>query len=139
MELARFPKMRPRTKYINQMHCHFRSYACSGDIEMFHINTRVQVEDMFTKPLPKKKILKLRLKLIGFWEVDGVLTNSKDCHIIVSNFTSDQHYVKEGVWKFNSQPTFLCVNSCAYVDMHVMVTFESCINMIVTFENQGRM
>ena len=41
MELARFPKMRPRTKHVNQMHHHFRSSVSNGDAEIFHIDTKV--------------------------------------------------------------------------------------------------
>ena len=55
MELARFPKMTPRTKYINQMHHHFRSYASNGDAEMFPFDAKVQIGDISTKPLPKEQ------------------------------------------------------------------------------------
>ena len=41
MDLERFPKMRPRTKCINQMHHNFISYASSGDIEAFHIDAKL--------------------------------------------------------------------------------------------------
>ena len=66
LELARFPKMRPRTKHINQMYHHFRSYISNGDIEIYPINTSVQIGDMFTKPLSREQFCKLRLKLMGF-------------------------------------------------------------------------
>ena len=55
MELARFPKMRPRTIRIKQMHHYFRSYVSNGDVETFPIDTKVQIGDMFTKTLPKEK------------------------------------------------------------------------------------
>ena len=48
LELARFPKMRPRTKHINQMHHHFRSYVSSDEVKMFSISTKEQIGDMFT-------------------------------------------------------------------------------------------
>ena len=127
------------TNHINQMYHYFRSYASSGDAYIFPIGTKVQIGDIFTKPLPTEQCLKLRLKLMGFWEVDGVLTNPKDFQIIVSNFASDKHYVKEGAWQFNGQPKFLCVNACAYVDMNVIVTFESFMSMMITFKIQGHM
>ena len=66
LELARFPKMRPRTKHINQMYHHFRSHVAKGEIEIFPIDTKVQIGDMFTKPLPKEQFRRLRLKLMGF-------------------------------------------------------------------------
>ena len=66
IELARFPKTRPRTKQINQMCNHFRSYASNDDVETFTIDTKVQIENTVTKPLPKEQFQKLRLKLIHF-------------------------------------------------------------------------
>ena len=66
LELARFPKMRPRTKHINQMYHHFRSHVAKGEIEIFPIDTEVQIGDMFAKPLPKEQFMRLRLKLMGF-------------------------------------------------------------------------
>ena len=66
MELARFPKMRPSRKHANQMCHHFRSYVFSGDAEMFHIDTKVKIGEMFTKPLQNEQCLKLRLKFMGF-------------------------------------------------------------------------
>ena len=66
MELARFPKVRPRTKHINQMSRHSRSYASNVDVETFTIDAKAQIGDTFTKPLPKEQCQKLRLKLMGF-------------------------------------------------------------------------
>ena len=66
LELARFPKMRPRTKHINQMYHHFRSYVGAKLIEIFPIGTAYQIGDMFTKPLPRDQFKRLRFKLMGF-------------------------------------------------------------------------
>ena len=66
MELARFTKMRPRTKYANKMHHHFRYYVSSGDVEIFCIETKVHIGDTTTKTLPKEKFIKLLLKLMCF-------------------------------------------------------------------------
>ena len=66
LELARFPKMRPRTKHINQMYHHFRSYVAEKLIEIFPIGTASQIGDIFTKPLPRDQFRKLRFKLMGF-------------------------------------------------------------------------
>ena len=66
LELARFPKMRPRTKHVNQMHHHFRSYVADKLIEIFPIGTASQIGDIFTKPLPRDQFRKLRFKLMGF-------------------------------------------------------------------------
>ena len=40
-ELAIFPKMRQRTKNINQMHHQFRSYVSNGDVDICPIDTKV--------------------------------------------------------------------------------------------------
>lgn len=66
LELACFPKMRPRTNHINQMHHHFRPCVTSGEIEMHLIDTKVQIGGMFAKPLSKEQFCALRFKLIGF-------------------------------------------------------------------------
>ena len=53
LELARTPKMRPRTKHINIVYHHFRSFV-KGDnpkISVHAIGTLDQTADMFTKPL----------------------------------------------------------------------------------------
>ena len=55
MELATFPKMGLRTKHINQMHHHYRSYSYNGDVETFPIDAKVQIGDTFTKTLPTEQ------------------------------------------------------------------------------------
>ena len=66
LELARFPKLRPRTKHINQIYHHFRSYVARKKIKILPIDTKVQIGDLFTKPLPKEQFKRLRAKIMGF-------------------------------------------------------------------------
>ena len=66
LELARLPKLRPRTKHINQMYHHFRRYVKDGSIKILPIDTKEQTADIFTKPLPQNQFLKLRKKLTGY-------------------------------------------------------------------------
>lgn len=66
LEMARIPKMRPRTKHINQMYHHFRRYVKDGSIKILPIDTTEQTGDIFTKPLPQNQFLKLRRKLTGY-------------------------------------------------------------------------
>ncbi len=66
LELARFPKMRPRTKHINQMCHHFRSCVADKLIEIFPIDTAQHLGDVFTKTLPRDQFRKLRFKLMVF-------------------------------------------------------------------------
>jgi hypothetical protein len=66
LEIARLPKIRPRTKHMNNTYHHFRDYVASGDIEVLPIDTEDQLADMLTKPLPNELFFKFR-KLIMGW------------------------------------------------------------------------
>ena len=66
LELSKVPKMRPRTKHINNVYHHFRSYVRDKLISIFHVSTEKQPADIFTKPLPQNLFLKHRKKLLGF-------------------------------------------------------------------------
>ena len=66
LELARLPKMRPRTKHINIKYHHFREYVRLGLIKIFPITTDNQIADIFTKPLPQNLFLKLRKALLHY-------------------------------------------------------------------------
>ena len=66
LEMARLPKMRPRTKHINVCYHHFREYVCKGIIKIFPIDTMEQVADRFMKPLLQNTFFKLQKKLLGY-------------------------------------------------------------------------
>ncbi len=51
LELARLPKLRPRTKHINVCYHHFCKHVQKGLIKIFHINTKDQIADTLTKTL----------------------------------------------------------------------------------------
>jgi hypothetical protein len=51
LEMARTPKMRPRTKHINLKYHHFREAVQAGEVTIHAINTLDQLADIFTKPL----------------------------------------------------------------------------------------
>ena len=55
LELARVPKILQRTKHINIVYHHFRSYVRDEKISIWPINTNDQPADMLTKPLPVAK------------------------------------------------------------------------------------
>jgi hypothetical protein len=59
LEMARSPKMRPRTKHINIKYHHFRDAVTRGDITIHAIDTGDQQADIFTKPLDEKSIIYL--------------------------------------------------------------------------------
>ena len=65
LELARLPKLRPRTKHINVVYHHFREAVRRGDIKIFPIDTGDQVADVLTKALPQNLFVRHRIKMCG--------------------------------------------------------------------------
>ena len=63
LELAKVPKMRPRTKHINIKYHHFREHVRLGLVTVESVKTDAQVADIFTKPLPLVPFKRHRLKL----------------------------------------------------------------------------
>ena len=66
LELAKVPKMRPRTKHINIKYHHFREHVQQGTIKVEHVSTDNQIADIFTKPLPAAPFLKHRQVIMGW-------------------------------------------------------------------------
>jgi len=66
LQLARCPKMRPRTKHIAVKYNHFRDQVKNGNVDIQSISTNDQIADIFTKPLPEGKFLRLRNFMIGW-------------------------------------------------------------------------
>ena len=66
LELAKVPKMRPRTKHINIKYHHFRDHIQRGTIQVEHVSTEQQIADIFTKPLPAALFLKHRQVIMGW-------------------------------------------------------------------------
>ena len=66
LELAKAPKMRPRTKHIALKYHHFRSKVEDGTVRINAISTKEQVADMFTKALPRDQFVYLRKHLCGW-------------------------------------------------------------------------
>jgi len=72
IELARLPKLRPRTKHLAIQYHHFRHWTCRGingeapRVSVEYINTRDQQADIFTKPLPRPAFQHLRRALCGW-------------------------------------------------------------------------
>jgi hypothetical protein len=50
LELARLPKLCPRTKHINVCYHHFCKHVRKGLIKIFPIDTKDQIADALTKP-----------------------------------------------------------------------------------------
>ncbi len=51
LELARLPKLCPRTKHINVCYHHFCKLVQKGLIKIFPIDTKEQIADALTRPL----------------------------------------------------------------------------------------
>jgi hypothetical protein len=66
IELAKAPKIRPRTKHINVCYHHFREHVASGAITLVYVPTHDQIADMLTKPLPEEKLLSFRQTIQGW-------------------------------------------------------------------------
>ena len=66
IELAKAPKLRPRTKHINIKYHHFRDAVDRGEIKILKIDTKDQLADLGTKPLTAKPFKKLRKRLLGW-------------------------------------------------------------------------
>ena len=67
LHMAKFHKMRPRTKHINQVYHHFRSHVRDGKISIHAISTTDQIADIFTKPLDQNSFVRLRRKYLHWW------------------------------------------------------------------------
>jgi hypothetical protein len=70
IELAKVPKMRPRTKHINCKYHHFRQHVDRGDITVLPIKSEDQPADMLTKALNQETLQKHRMKIMG-WDMKG--------------------------------------------------------------------
>jgi hypothetical protein len=65
LELAKLPKLRPRTKHINICYHHFREHVRKGLIKIYPISTDDQVADTLTKPLAQNSFVKHRSIMCG--------------------------------------------------------------------------
>ena len=65
ISLAKTPRLRPRTKHINNKYHHFREQVQLGKVDVQHIATEQQLADLFTKPLPELQFIYLRDLIMG--------------------------------------------------------------------------
>ena len=52
LEMAKVPKMRPRTKHLNNVYHHFRESVQNNEVTLIAVSTKNQLADLLTKPLP---------------------------------------------------------------------------------------
>ena len=66
LELARLPKVRPRTKHNNQSFHHFREYVERQEIHIQATPMEEQLADILTKPLPENSFTRHRQSIMGW-------------------------------------------------------------------------
>jgi hypothetical protein len=66
LQLARLPKMRHRTRYINIKYHHFREAIAKDRIAIEHVSTTNQLADELTKNLPRDLFVRLRKVILGW-------------------------------------------------------------------------
>ena len=66
LEMARLPKMRPRTKHLNLSYHHFREHVRLSKVQIYPIDTTNQIADIFTKPLPQNTFKQHRKSILLF-------------------------------------------------------------------------
>ncbi len=66
LEIAKVPKMRPRTKHLNVKYHHFRSFVTDGLVSIHHVSTEDQIADIFTKALSQDLFEKHHKSIIGW-------------------------------------------------------------------------
>jgi hypothetical protein len=65
LELARLPKLCPRTKHINVCYHHFREHVRNGLIKLFPVGAKNQIADALTKALPQNVFQQHRCYMCG--------------------------------------------------------------------------
>ena len=65
LELARLPKLRPRTKHINTCYHHFHEHICLGLIKIYPVGTADQTADVLTKALPQNDLQRHQKSFCG--------------------------------------------------------------------------
>ena len=65
LELARLPKIRPRTKHINQSYHHFREHVECQEVSIQATPTEDQLADILNKPLPEPSFTRHRKQIMG--------------------------------------------------------------------------
>jgi hypothetical protein len=77
LEMARMPRMRPQTKYINNYYHHFCLLMALGKITIHPIGTEDQVGDLWTKPLGVELFSKF-VKLAFGWDIKGAYETARN-------------------------------------------------------------
>ena len=74
VEIAKVPKMRPRTKHMSTKYFHFRHWVENGSLSVHKITTENQPSDGLTKALSIDALRRHRLFLQGWDTTDTDIT-----------------------------------------------------------------
>lgn len=66
IEMAKVPKLRPRTKHMNTKYHHFRDYVKQKKIQIHYVASEDQLADMLTKQPSQALFLRHRKLLLGW-------------------------------------------------------------------------
>ena len=66
LELAKLPKIRPRTKHINQSYHHFREHVERQEVSIHATPNEAQLADILTKPIPEASFTRHRKAIMGW-------------------------------------------------------------------------
>ena len=64
LEMTKVPKMRPRTKHLNNMYHHFRKSVQNNEVTLIAVKTENQLADHLKKPLPENLFQRFRDKVL---------------------------------------------------------------------------
>ena len=65
LEMAKVPKMRPRTKHMNNMYHHFRESVQNNEVTLVAVRTDDQLAYLLTKPLPDNLVQCFRDQILN--------------------------------------------------------------------------
>ena len=70
LEMAKVPKMRPRTKHLNNVYHHFRESVQNNEVTLIAVRSDEQLADLLTKPLPDALFQRFRDKVLNSTTAD---------------------------------------------------------------------
>ena len=70
LEMAKVPKMRPRTKHLNNVYHHFRESVQNNEVTLIAVRSDEQLADLLTKPLPDSLFQCFRDKVLNSTTAD---------------------------------------------------------------------
>jgi hypothetical protein len=92
LEMARLPKMRPRTKHLCVRLHHFRERVRKGVITIQHVASELQLADVLTKPQPEALFLAQRESILQWAAEFEDMNHLRACGIMPNKTVVDgQH------------------------------------------------